>query len=616
MVSTGSGAVLICRPESPYILSGVISETDIVIRALSQYSTEDQLLERQIEEFWTTGNISSIPASSTLEEALKVMLRNNYRHIPIVDPQTSTPKLMLDIVFMVKCLLGTEHGRSGSFDSSFSEEDAVLEAGNVVSKVDSSSNVSKEAAPSSPHGTPSVSACFAQELSLDPCVFGTLQRIHKRLEDGNNALRQFNFSAAARKFQLTLRLLHAALEDRKTSLDDSSEKLVGFVAILRCLKMKTLSHLSRALFVAEASKDERNVNTIYEAVQHSRDAIQTHDEYVAEIRQAIQQGYRIDTGEEYIAYANSEYSNSEEIPDPVKVTLLPIDAKFLFELDLCDYLAEINEFEEISRVLNTIDVNIFSDKPCKASAATQSQVKKLIVSKIVVLLETAENAQNDVYEEIHNQTCSQLTEGEKDYLLTKAMRAIDSSRSVVNNHQWLLSEECQESASIRRIYDTLQSPQQMHYQRALETAKSLSKTFSNTGVIGTDSIESKHLRQIQMISNDCQRAIELDPGYIEPYLLCCKAHFAAENYIDALETVNRGIGVTKMLQFTEADSSRAKFLTTLQSYAGEIRQKCQASQQKTPLRNVSNVGNPGKGSQGAQAQIAELQQMMHTNTGD
>eukprot|EP01138_Halocafeteria_seosinensis_P015479 gb/GECG01015797.1/.p1 GENE.gb/GECG01015797.1/~~gb/GECG01015797.1/.p1 ORF type:complete len:795 (+),score=104.62 gb/GECG01015797.1/:1-2385(+) len=477
MATNGVGAVLVHRPENPYVLAGVLSETDVVVRALSQYATETNLLERPIEEFWTTGGISTLPMSATLEEALKIMLRNSYRHIPIVDPQTQVPKLLLDIVAMVRCLLGSDSRRSGSFDSAYSEEEEFFpEAASGDTGLKNGEKHAKSVPPGSPVGTPSVSTCFPHEICVDAHTFGQAQRTWKRLEDGNKALRQFDFNGGVRKFQIASRMLDSIIPKLERTDSEFSETDWILLSIFRCLRMKALSHLSRSLFVAEVNRDARNVNTIYEAIQHARDAVTTHESYVGGVRQAVQKGYRVETGEEYTLYPSQE-SSDEDSQEVLKVSLLPTDAKFLFELDLCDYLIEANEFEGFKDIMKKINIGIFSEQPCKASAATQGQVKKLILGKLLSILETAENSQTDVYDEIHSQDHSQLSESEKDYLLTKAMRAIEASREVIEYHSWALSETCEEGRSIQRAYQQLQSPQQMHYRRALETAKAVSESI-------------------------------------------------------------------------------------------------------------------------------------------
>lgn len=616
MTTNGVGAVLVHRPDNPYVLAGVLSETDVVVRALSQYATEKKLLERPIEEFWTAGAISTLPMSATLEEALKVMLRNSYRHIPIVDPQTKVPKLLLDIVAMVRCLLGSR--RTGSFDSSCSEEDECI---TTTERGDESCDEVEQSTrlvpPESPAGAPSVSTCFPHEICVDAQSFAQAQRTSKRLEDGSRALRQFDFDGGVKKFQTAVRMLDSIIPKFEKGNAGFSETEWTLISIFRCLKMKALSHLSRSLFVTEVNRESRNVSTIFEAIQNARDAINTHETYVSGVRQAIQKGHRVESGEEYTLYPNQENTDEDNL-EMLKVTLLPTDAKFLFELDLCDYLIEINEFEGFRDIMKNIDVGIFSEKPCKASAATQGQVKKLILGKLSSILETAENSQTDVYDEIHGQDQSQLSENEKDYLLTKAMRAIEVSREVIEHHAWALSETCADAESIQRAYKELQSPQQMHYRRAIETAKSVSEILildrDDRLFAEAPECHQRNNSRTSMVLNDCARANALDPTYIEPYILRSKAYILAGRYIDSLQTLYTAIGACRVLASTTS-GSYAECLASLEWYANRTRAVLQRGKsEEAPFKDISNsdVTAAHKKETAAKDQIAELQQMMRT----
>jgi len=81
MIAAGVGAVVVSDFGS---IIGILTERDI-LRAVAHRTHSAEARVRQ----WMTSNVITVEASTPAEEAAKMMLDHNFRHLPVVDGERS-----------------------------------------------------------------------------------------------------------------------------------------------------------------------------------------------------------------------------------------------------------------------------------------------------------------------------------------------------------------------------------------------------------------------------------------------------------------------------------------------------------------------------------------------
>ncbi len=74
------GCVLVCKGKK---LAGIMTERDVLLKIVARDVGNDEPVDR----FMTPDPIT-LTASNTIGDAIALMNRENFRHVPIVDPQT------------------------------------------------------------------------------------------------------------------------------------------------------------------------------------------------------------------------------------------------------------------------------------------------------------------------------------------------------------------------------------------------------------------------------------------------------------------------------------------------------------------------------------------------
>lgn len=83
------GCVLICRGAKPI---GIMTERDVLMKIVARDVSHDEPVDK-----FMTPDPMVLTADRTLGEAISLMNRENFRNIPIVDPETGEPVAVLSI---------------------------------------------------------------------------------------------------------------------------------------------------------------------------------------------------------------------------------------------------------------------------------------------------------------------------------------------------------------------------------------------------------------------------------------------------------------------------------------------------------------------------------------